>query len=636
MGSKTTEWVLKMRSDVAGQMDKISKGMGTAFDKVKKMQKAFEDNTRSTKVFGNSVDDLNKKLDALTKRRDISINVSHIEKLNRLIERTKSQMNSITTAGTTPGLFSARNFSDSISQIPGVGGLMAAGANPYLFAGSIAAAGGSFAYKSAMTNMSYDQQFAQINATAQLSPEELKKLRRDIMREGRHSTVALSTVPSAYEKILSATNDVELSKQILSASLKGSQAGFADVNDVASATVGIINTVGSKKTNATKVMDMLFASKRLGVGEFKDFANYLPSTITQGTALGYREQDVAGSFSYLTTKGYGADKSAMLLSNLFTSLSKPEVLKDLKKYGIQTYDKQGGRLDLISVFEQLDKKLGSRSQQGRDAILGDIIKDAQAKEAFNSLTKDVSTLGDIIRQTRDSAGELNKALATTANGMNEKQRLENNWEVYKDNLGSKSQPLVRGVMGWFNEALEGANEVSDVSEFSSREQQRYWSEKIMRNKRYGMPYGQDAINLGHVFGERGIGDQFQSYMHTLDMYNQITGEDIKRDPKLWGLKYKAKLGSPIDFYPDAFKKVNEDPTKPGNNKPDPALDTTLDNISGGGNIKNFTVTIHTMKAADKIVVAESEGKGYNQIGEVILEELTRAVQGLEMTAGGAQ
>ncbi len=82
----------------------------------------------------------------------------------------------------------------------------------------------------------------------------------------------------------------------------------------------------------------------------------------------------------------------------------------------------------------------------------------------------------------------------------------------------------------------------------------------------------------------------------------------KKTQQKWGLKYQGKQGLMKDFYPDSNKTTTNPET---DKKTDTNTDTTstLDNISGGGSIKNFNVTIQTMKSADKIEIHSTDGEG---------------------------
>jgi TP901 family phage tail tape measure protein len=635
MSQFTTGWHLRLSDNVTQTMSKVEQSFGKAYSSYRKVQDQLDNSTRHVKTYGSSIDDLNRKLDNLTKARNISVNVGDIKNLNREIENTLSQINRMSSRGGQWG-----KFKEGLSNIPGVGGLMSLGTNPYALGAAGIAGAGAFGLESARTRFDYNRKFAQINATAQLDPTGLSALRNEIMEMGRGSSTPLEQVPLAYEKILSATGKVKQSTDILRYSLQGAQAGFADVNEVASATVGIVNAVGEGKTNAKTVMDVLFASKRLGVGEFADFSRYLPGNITQGSGLGYDYRDVAGSFSYLTTKGNRADVTSTLLSNLFTSLGRSEVTDKLTKQGVGVYGADGNRRDLFSVFSDLANKLEGRSQKGRDALLGDIFTDAQAKQAVNALLNDVDGLGKMMRETRNSAGELDKALASTANEMNGVQQLNNNWEFFKDNMGKLFAPMLNTLIGGANNVLGRANERSSVGNMTYDQQKEYWTKKALGEMRSGGDYSSTLTDLGRTMSENGLGsDNISGYFNSLKSYSQITNDDIRKDPRKWGLKYYGKLGTPRDFQGNESSTINPTTgaTKGGSGL---ATDSTLSNIqgniSGGGNVKNFTVTISQLKTADQLHIhSASTDEGMKDVEDKLFESLIRVVNSVEASAGGA-
>lgn len=634
MSQFTTGWHLRLSDNVTQTMDKVGQSFGKAYSSYRKVQDQLDNSSKQVKTYGSSIDDLNRKLDSLTKARNISVNVGDIKNLNREIERTMNQMERMSRSGSQWG-----RLKQGISEMPGIGPMVGLATNPYVLGGYAAYKTSKFAYDAAMTRFDYNQQFAKINATAQLDKSGLSRLRNEIMNEGRNSSTPLNQIPGAYEQILSATNDVNLSKSILSASLKGAQAGFSSVGDVSSATVGILNAVGANKTNANQVMDVLFASKRLGVGEFADFSRYLPGNITQGAGLGYDYRDVAGSFSYLTTKGNRADVTSTLLSNLFTSLGRTEVTDKLKKAGVDIYGKDGNRRDLFSVLNDLAKKLEGRTQKGRDALLGDIFTDAQAKQAVNSLLGNTELLGKMIEETRNSAGELNKALESTANEMNTVQQLNNNWEFFKDNVGKLFAPMLNTVLTGANNVMSDINEGTNVRTKTLEEQRDYWAHKVLQNQRTGNYDVTDMAHLRQVHKQMGMSlDDRRMYESQIPTFANISTTAIMNDPSLYGLKYYGRAGTPqyFGYKKSVNPKIKNDDATEKTLTQDPDLSNIQGNISGGGNIKNFTVTISQLKTADQLHIhSASTDEGMKDVEDKIFESLIRVVNSVEASAGGA-
>jgi len=286
------------------------------------------------------------------------------------------------------------------SSIPGADFLT----NPYVAA--TAAIG--FASKA---SMSFDEGMAKINTTAQLTNPQLEQLRDNIIDIGvEQGAKNLYALPEAYEKIISQTGDVIQSQDILKSSIKGSKAGFTEQSVVADALAQSLSLIGKENANAQEVLDTFFAAKRVGAGEFKDFANYMPNLIASGKALGITYKDVAGQFAYMTGKGFAAEKSATLLENAYTALGKSDIQKGLKNAGVNIFDEKGAMRSFDKIFPELQKKLAGMSDNKKSNFLESIgLRDAQAKSAFMALSSDSAKLKESLIATNNSAGDTEKA-----------------------------------------------------------------------------------------------------------------------------------------------------------------------------------------------------------------------------------
>ena len=346
---------------------------------------------------------------------------------------------------------------DSLSSIPGVDFI----ANPYVLATTAMIAFGKGA-------MNVDEGMAKINTTAQLSKEELDALEEKLMDIGLKSGANLLKVPESFEKIISQTGDVTQSTEILEAALKGSKAGFTDTEVVAGALAQSLSLIGKENANAQDVLDTFFAAKRVGAGEFKDFANYMPSLIASGKALGLTYKTTAGLFAYMTGKGFAAEKSATLLENAYTALGKSDIQKGLAKAGIKLFDKDGMMRDVGLIFTELQKKMASMSDNKKSNFLESIgLRDAQAKSAIMALTSDSVKLNEALNDTKNAAGETDKAFENAQNPMMKIQALWTKMQYAGLKVGNT-------LMYVINPALDGLNWLFD----KGFKVVSWWTEKL--------------------------------------------------------------------------------------------------------------------------------------------------------------
>lgn len=431
----------------------VSADAGTVFSQLKGKAEAVQ---RSFKDFGSSIGGLKQKIDLLQQERDIidPKNLTTIRQYNREIERLNGQ---ITKLETTKGGRLKNWMSDLSSNIPSIA------KNPL----TLAAAGVGLGVKNAM---SFDEGMAKVNITAQLDEQGLAELAAKTKAIAAKNKADVTVAPVGLEKIISQTGDVDLSLSILDSTLKGSKAGFVDMDTVAGALAQTLSIVGKENTNAREVLDTFFAAKRVGAGEFKDFAQYMPNLIAGASALGMKYKEVAGVFAYMTGKGQRADQANVLMSNMFSMLGRGDVQKKLGANGIKIFD-NGKMRSTLDIFSDLKAKFDAFEKEGRDDKKGALLEavgivDKEAKNAFLVMANDTEKLKASLEACREAAGETDRALTFSANSV---QRAHELWYAFKSHLvsiGDAVLPLVNTGMSVLNMLLDGASwligKVADV------------------------------------------------------------------------------------------------------------------------------------------------------------------------------
>ena len=442
------EYTIMMQDRASGTLQKLTGSSYETIQKLTRLQEKTDMLKRSTGDFGNSVTNLKQKIDILQQERDL-INPSNLKKIqqyNKEISSLSKQINRLET--TTGGKFKTY-AKDAMSQIPGAGLIN----NPLVMAGAGITAVGKL-------SVSWGQGMAKINATAQLPQQELDKLGKKIKRLGIDAGSSLSLIPDAYEKILSQTGDVALSTDILDKALKGAKAGFTDINVVSGAVAQSLSAIGKENTNAQEVLDTLFAAKRVGAGEFADFARYVPSLVSAGKNVGASWKETAGLFAYMTGKGQEAGNAAMYIQNAFTALGKSEITGGLAKVGVNVFDKEGKLRSMVDLFTDLSKLTKSMSDQQKSDFFEKIgLRDMQAKAAFSILTDETDKLRISLNATANASGELQAALNNTDNTGN---KMRETWAKVQGigmSLGSVVVTFLNPVLDILGGLLSGIESI---------------------------------------------------------------------------------------------------------------------------------------------------------------------------------
>jgi len=404
---------------MSGKLKAIGINSDTALTRFAGLQsKAVQVNAALTGM-GRSVATLSDKLSLMRAERDLipEKNIRDIKRYNTEIRKLERDITKLQTTNNGSKLKSL--MGDALSAIPG-GGLLA---NPLVaVTAGVAAA--------TTSSLKFDEGMAKINTTAQLSADKLAGLRSQIIEVGKAQKADPGTLTTTFEKILSQVGDVDVSMKIFKSTLAGAKGGFTDAAIVADALAQSVSAIGAKNADASQVLDVLFAAKRVGAGEFADYARYVPGLISDARTLGISFKDTAGVFAFMTAKGNTAERSVMLMQNAFTALSKSDIQQGLGDAGVQVFDAKGNIRAIDAIFGDLSVKMQSLgSDAARSNFLEKIgLKDAQAKSAFSTLTSEVDKLSVALKATNNATGETASALELASNPL---QRVTGLWNSMK-------------------------------------------------------------------------------------------------------------------------------------------------------------------------------------------------------------
>lgn len=446
------EYIFSLRDQISAKLagitatsEKTRSALSGVQEKVRSAEDVFQDT-------GKTIGSLKARIDALQAEKEWipADNLPAIKEYNREISRLTNELNELETAA-GGGKFK-KWASEAFDALPGANLLK----NP-LVTGITAA---TFAGSAGMT---FDENMAKVNITAQLDEAGLDDLKKRLKQIAADNKTDIQVVPVGFEAINSQVNDVELSLSILDAALKGSKAGFTDLDTVSAALAQTLSIVGKENTTAQEVLDTFFAAKRVGAGEFADFARYMPNLIAGADNLGIAYKEVAGTFAYMTGKGQSAERAATLMENAFSVLGRVDVRKKLSAAGVDVFDDTGKIRSVVDIFTDLQNVLGGLNDEQKSSLLEQFgLVDKEAKSAFSVLMSDTEKLRESMNDVANSTGETTAALGYSRNAVQQATEVWNQFKNIGLQVGEIILPVISAGLTVAGGVLDGVSVVMDT------------------------------------------------------------------------------------------------------------------------------------------------------------------------------
>ncbi|KAA6346439.1 hypothetical protein EZS27_006089, partial [termite gut metagenome] len=434
--------------------DKMSAGLGTitatsattigALTNVQNRVSAVDAVFNDT---GKSINSLHAKISALQAEKEWipAENLSAIREYNKEIAKLTEEVEALENAS-GGGKFKGW-VNEIFDTIPGANLLK----NPVATATAALTFAGS-------QGMKLDESMAQVNITAQLDETGLGELKEKLKNIAKDNKTDILVAPKGFEAINSQLDDVDLSLSILDASLKGSKAGFTDLDTVSAALAQTLSIVGKENTTAMEVLDTFFAAKRVGAGEFADFSQYMPNLIAGASNLGIAYKEVAGTFAYMTGKGQSAERAAVLMTNAFSVLGRGEIRKKMETVGVKIFDDEGKTRGVLDIFTDLQGVMSGLNDEQKSTLLEKLgITDKEAKSAFAVMTSDIDKLRESMNGVVNSAGETDAALEFSANSVQKATEVWNQLQNIGTEIGELMLPLIYGGLSIAGTVLDGVS-----------------------------------------------------------------------------------------------------------------------------------------------------------------------------------
>lgn len=373
------------------------------------------------------------------------------------------------------------------------GAFVSAGIGATVFGATVSAG----LYQATKATMEYRQAASKTYTQVDKQGVSAQTSLNDVMRIG---TQVAGDFAVKFEQIQPALYDVfstlevtgAQAQAVLEGIAKASIGGATDMETAGRSVMGIMNawhlqgkTVEETTANVTHVNDIMFQLVRKGTGDYNEFAAAIgkatPSTVKAGQSV----ETLASMLAFMTKNGMTSAQAGTSAARAFDMLSNPKFADNIKKFGVEAFDSAGKIRPMGDVVEDLRQKAQSfTTDQERMSFIKAIGLGAggtiqamrfmnlgmeDSKQTVESFSKELSTMipknQTLFQQMQDAmgraGGETERAYEIMRNTPEAKiQGMSNQWEIFKNVLGTALLPVLMAVVGGISTLLEWFNNLS--------------------------------------------------------------------------------------------------------------------------------------------------------------------------------
>jgi TP901 family phage tail tape measure protein len=368
-------------------------------------------------------------------------------------------------------------------------------AGRWVIGGAVMAAAGAAGvlalHRMAMGAVEYQRQATLTLTQTDRVKTSVSELEGISTRVARSIGVPLEQLQPALYDIFSSMNvNVKESEQLLTAFAKEAVAGQVSIQDASRATIGIMNTFDIPVSKVNEVLDIQFQLVRKGVGTFGQFATVLGRATPSAVRAGQNFKTLAAMMAFLTKNGLTTAMAAASAQRALDAFANPSVAAkfanlgeviekhsglsamrlrelgiDTDKVSVRIRDAHGNFRGFIPVMGELSKVLGGLPAPSRAAILKEVFKGAggtiQAMRYFNVVIPRFKEQNQLFHDMMRSSGAFEQAYRLMSESVAVKTEiLNNNWKIFKLNLGEGAVPALNRLVVIGTKALQWFNDLT--------------------------------------------------------------------------------------------------------------------------------------------------------------------------------
>ena len=301
----------------------------------------------------------------------------------------------------------------------------------------IAAAVGKIGKASIDMGMTFEASMSQVAATMGMTKEEIeggsdsfKLLEKAAKEAGATTQFSATESAEALNYLALAGYDAEGAVKMLPKVLNLAAAGGMDLARASDMVTDSMSALGIETKDADKFMDQMTKTSQKSSTNVAQLGEAILTVGGTAKVLKGGTAELNAQLGILADNGVKGAEGGTALRNIILSLSSPtdQAAKLMNKLGLEVFDASGKMRATNDIFNDLNRILGTMTEQERTQVLSELFNKVDLKSAnallansgerFNELSKQILNSEDAASNMAETMnGNLNGAITTLKSGL---------------------------------------------------------------------------------------------------------------------------------------------------------------------------------------------------------------------------
>ncbi|MEU4367558.1 phage tail tape measure protein [Micromonospora chersina] len=280
--------------------------------------------------------------------------------------------------------------------------------------------------------MAFDKQMSAVSAATHATAGDMERLRAAALKAGKDTSYSATEAAQGIEELAKAgVSTTAILTGGLDGALALAAAGGLDVGEAAETAASAMTQFGLSGKDVPHIADLLAAAAGKAQGSVHDMGYALSQAGLVANQMGLSVEDTTGTLAAFASAGLLGSDAGTSLKTMFIALANPseKAAGLMEELGIAAYDAQGNFVGVTNLAGQLRDRLGTLTQEQRNAALATIFGSDAIRAASILYDQGAAGIQQWIDKTNDAGFAAETAAARTDNLAGDIERLKGSLET---------------------------------------------------------------------------------------------------------------------------------------------------------------------------------------------------------------